>query len=112
MVANARQIVASLGISPWDCGVTALPVFYSFGTSIVTSHVLAGSPVLVTDRGVLERQFWDDVAAHGVSFLPGVPPTFAMLKRLGFADRELPRVRALIRPVANWPRSWCRSSRS
>lgn len=96
LLSNARQIVASLGIHPADRGVTALPLFYSFGMSIVTSHLLAGSSVVVTDRGVLDRQFWEDLAAFQVSFLPGVPQTFAMLKRLGFLDQGVPSLRAVI----------------
>ena len=96
VLSNARQIVTSLGIRPGDRGITALPVFYSFGMSIVTSHVVAGSQVVVTDRGVLDQQFWADVRDLEVSFLPGVPATFAMLKRLDFAARDLPRLRALL----------------
>lgn len=96
VLANAQQIAASLGLAPADCGVTALPVFYSFGMSIVTSHAWAGSRLLVTDRGVLDPQFWADIEAGEVTVIPGVPTTFMMVKRLGFADRELPRVRALI----------------
>ena len=96
MLVNARQIVASLGIQPADRGVTALPLFYSFGMSIVTSHLVAGSSVVVTDRGVLDPQFWEDLAAFQVSFLPGVPQSFAILKRLGFLGQGLDDLRALI----------------
>src|SRR5664280_2877573 len=92
---NAEQIVNSLGITADDRGVTALPMFYSFGMSVLTSHALAGSPVLVTAVSVLEESFWSDLVRHEVSFLPGVPATYAMLKRLGFDRRDLPRLRAL-----------------
>ena len=96
VLANAGQIVASLGIGPSDRGVTALPLFYSFGMSIVTSHLLAGSSVLVTERGVLDRQFWQDLSTYEVTFLPGVPQTFAMLKRLGLLDQAPPSLRAVL----------------
>ena len=92
---NAEQIVDSLGITADDRGVTALPLFYSFGMSVLTSHALVGSPVLVTKRSVLEESFWADMVRHGVSFLSGVPTTYAMFKRLGFDQRDLPRLRAL-----------------
>ena len=93
--ANAEQIVNSLGITADDRAVTALPLFYSFGMSVLTSHALAGSSVLVTTVSVLEDQFWSDLVRHHVSFLPGVPATYSMLKRLGFDQRELPSLRAL-----------------
>ena len=92
---NAKQIVDSLGITADDRGVTALPLFYSFGMSVLTSHALVGSPVLVTAGSVLEEPFWSDMVRYEVSFLPGVPTTYAILKRLGFERRDLPRLRAL-----------------
>ena len=93
---NALQIGASLCITAEDRGVTALPLFYSFGMSVLTSHAVAGSPVIVTRSSVLEESFWSDLVRYEVSFLPGVPTTYSMLKRSGFERRELPRLRALI----------------
>ena len=95
VLVNASQIVASLGIRDDDVAVTALPLFYSYGMSILTSHALSGSPVVVTDRSVLDKDFWTSIASHGVTFMPGVPQTYAMLDRLGFAERDLPKLRAL-----------------
>ncbi|WP_295448937.1 AMP-binding protein [uncultured Thiodictyon sp.] len=94
--ANAEQIVHSLGIIETDRAVTVLPLFYSFGMSVITSHALAGSSVLVTSSSVIEEAFWSSLHRHGVTFLPGVPTTYTMLKRLGFESRELPKLRALI----------------
>lgn len=94
--ANAQQIAESLGLRPEDRGVTALPLHYSFGMSVVTSHVMAGSSVLVTRKGLLDAAFWEDMQRSSVTFLPGVPQSFAMLRRLGLRDRELPSLRALI----------------
>ena len=93
---NAEQIVNSLGITTNDRGVTVLPLHYSFGMSVLTSHALAGSSVLVTDRSVIEESFWSDMVRYDVSFLPGVPTTYATLRRLGFERRDLPHLRALI----------------
>jgi acyl-CoA synthetase (AMP-forming)/AMP-acid ligase II len=95
-LANARQIGASLGISAADRGVTALPLFYSFGMSVLTSHVLAGSSVVVSDQGVLDPGFWEVLGQHSVTFLPGVPASYGMLRRLGRPSGELPALRALI----------------
>lgn len=92
---NAEQIVKSLGITPTDRGVSALPLFYSFGMSLVTSHALVGSPLVVTARSVIEDDFWAEIDQHRVTFLSGVPATFEMLRRLGFGRKPLPHLRAL-----------------
>ncbi len=95
ILSNAQQIVSSLGIGADDRAVTTLPLFYSFGMSVLTSHVVAGASVLVTTVSLLEEEFWSDMVNHCVTFLPGVPATYSMLKRLGFEKRTLPRLRAL-----------------
>lgn len=96
ILSNARAISDSLSLRPSDRVVTSLPIFYSFGMSLVTSHVVAGSSVVVTSRSVLEREFWSQMAENGITHFAGVPPTYAMLKRLRFRDRELPHLRALL----------------
>ena len=93
---NARQIAASLEIMSDDRGITALPFHYSFGMSILTSHATVGSPVVVTSASVLETVLWDQVTEHRVSFFPGVPQTFQILRRLRFATSPPNSLRALI----------------
>ncbi len=51
--------------------------------------------VLLTDLSVVDECFWDLVREHGVTTIPGVPHTFELLERAGFADRDVPSVRAL-----------------
>ena len=38
------------------------------------------------DASVLDQDFWTDVATHGVTTIPGVPHTFELLERSGFAE--------------------------
>lgn len=92
---NAAQIVASLGIGAADHAVTALPLHYSYGMSVVTSHALAGSPVVVSPFSVLQREFWAVMREFSVTILPGVPQTYAMLHRLRLPPQDLPALRAL-----------------
>jgi acyl-coenzyme A synthetase/AMP-(fatty) acid ligase len=64
--------------------------------SLVTSHLSVGSSVLVSARSVLDPMFWRDIEGFGVTHLAGVPQTYAMLARLGFAQMELPACRGLL----------------
>ena len=59
------------------------------------SHLLRGAGLLLTDLSVVDECFWDLVREHGVTTIPGVPHTFELLERAGFADRDVPSVRAL-----------------
>lgn len=92
---NAEQIVASLGITAEDRAMAALPLHYSYGMSVVTSHALAGSVLVVNRFSVLQREFWASAREHGVTILPGVPQTYSMLHRLRMPPDDVPTLRAM-----------------
>jgi len=72
-----------------------LPLSYSYGMSIVNSHLLAGSSILLTDTSVMEKSFWELVKEHKVTSLAGVPFTYQMLHRIGFMKMDLPYLKVL-----------------
>lgn len=90
VVCNARQIARALGLGPSDRAITTMPLTYSFGLSVLTSHATSGGSLLVSSRSVIEPEFWHDIDRHGATTMAGVPITYAMLKRLAFADRASP----------------------
>jgi acyl-CoA synthetase (AMP-forming)/AMP-acid ligase II len=85
---NARQIAEALSLGTADRAATTMPLTYSFGLSVLTSHAVSGGSLVVSTRSVIEPPFWDELAHHSATTLAGVPVTYKMLKRLGFADRE------------------------
>ncbi len=100
---NAGAIVEYLGLTPEERPITTLPMNYSYGMSVVNSHVQAGAAVLLTRRGVLERGFWDRAAGEGATSLAGVPYTYQMFRRLGLASMKLPRLRYLTQAGGGLP---------
>ncbi len=95
VTANAQQIVEALAIGPEDRAFGHLPLFYSFGLSILNSHLVAGAMVVLTSRSMLEAAFWEQVAVSEATSLSGVPYSFQMFERMGFTDRSLPHLREL-----------------
>jgi acyl-CoA synthetase (AMP-forming)/AMP-acid ligase II len=95
IAANATSIVEYLGLTPADRAITTLPLSYSFGLSILASHLDAGASLVLTRRTLLEREFWARVDATSVTSLSGVPATFELLARLGLERRALPSLRML-----------------
>lgn len=90
---NADAIADALGIDPDDRAVTTLPLSYSYGLSVLHSHLNAGASVLLTDRSVVDAALWDAIAVHDVTTLPAVPYTFEMLDGVGFEHQQLPHLR-------------------
>lgn len=92
---NAEQIAASLSVRPTDRAVTSLPVHYCYGLSVVHSHLVAGASVVLTELSVADPCFWDLVRESGVTTLAGVPHSFDLLDRVGFAEMDLPHLRTV-----------------
>lgn len=95
LLANATAINEYLGIRPDDVAITTLPFSYSFGLSILHTHLMAGASIQVTQLSPLCREFWVLVQQRRVTSLSGVPYTFDMFKRVRFERFELSAIRYL-----------------
>jgi acyl-CoA synthetase (AMP-forming)/AMP-acid ligase II len=83
VVANARQIAGALAIDQTSVGVAHLPLHYSYGLSIVTSHLMAGGRICLVNDSITSQSFWSKIGNAGGSHFPGVPFHYAALARLG-----------------------------
>ncbi|MDT8910281.1 AMP-binding protein [Amycolatopsis sp. PS_44_ISF1] len=92
---NADAIAEVLRITADEVAPTGLPLHYSYGLSVLNSHLVRGATVVVEPSGVLGRGFWDAVRTHGVTSLAGVPYHYEMLRRLKFDPAKYPSLRTL-----------------
>jgi acyl-coenzyme A synthetase/AMP-(fatty) acid ligase len=83
VAANARQIAEALAIDELSAGVAHLPLHYSYGLSIVTSHLAVGGRICIVNDSITSPSFWSKIAKVGGSHFPGVPFHYAALARLG-----------------------------
>jgi acyl-CoA synthetase (AMP-forming)/AMP-acid ligase II len=83
VVANARQIAQALEIDERSIGIAHLPLHFSYGLSVVTSHLAVGGRVYLVNDSIASPSFWSKVANVGGSHFPGVPFHYAALARLG-----------------------------
>lgn len=93
LLANARSIAEYLDIRDTDCAATTLPMSYCYGLSVIHSHLLRGAALILTDLSVIDDEFWDLFARHRGTSFAGVPYTFDLLDRIGFAEMHLPHLR-------------------
>lgn len=93
--ANAEAIARFLELDAGERAITTLPPHYSYGLSVIHSHLQAGACIVLTERSVLERPFWDTMDAAEVTSLAGVPYLYQLLHRTGFERRELKSLRTL-----------------
>lgn len=90
---NAEQIAEYLELDSSERPITTLPMNYTYGLSIIHSHLLVGATILLTDKGLMQREFWDFFKAAEATSFGGVPYTYEMLERLRFRTMKLPSLR-------------------
>jgi acyl-coenzyme A synthetase/AMP-(fatty) acid ligase len=93
--ANASAIARYLSLRADDVAITSLPFHYSYGLSVVHSHLLVGGSIVVADLAVTQREFWELVRSRKVSNLAGVPVIYEWMRRLRVERMELPALRML-----------------
>lgn len=93
--ANALAISQYLPMLDTDTAITSLPLHYSYGLSVLNSHLFIGAKIVLTDYSVMNKEFWQLVNQHQVSSLAGVPFSYQMLKTLRFERLPLPALRYL-----------------
>jgi len=91
--ANAAAIGTYLEITGDDRAALTLPLHYCYGLSVINSNLLAGAAVLLSETSMVDPAFWAMVRDHAVTSLHGVPYTFELLERAGFAEMDLPELR-------------------
>lgn len=93
--ANTDAIATVLGIGPGDVAMTTLPLFYSYGLSVLNTHLRRGATVVLQRRTMTERAFWADLGTYGVTGFALVPYHYEILRRLRFDPAEHPTLRKL-----------------
>jgi acyl-CoA synthetase (AMP-forming)/AMP-acid ligase II len=92
---NAVAIADSLGIDGDEVAPTTLPLFYTYGLSVLNSHLVRGATVVLDGTGLMQRDFWNSVQRYGVTSLAAVPYQYEMLRRLRFDPAKYPTLRTL-----------------
>lgn len=92
---NTKSIVEYLAIQKSDRAITTLPMSYSYGLSIINSHLLAGATIIINQHSVISREFWQAVKSYQVTTFAGVPFTFQILKKLKYERFDTSSIRYL-----------------
>ena len=95
LLSNASSIAEYLGITSEERPVTSLPMYYSYGLSVINSHLLKGATLLLTGYPVIQKEFWNFVKEQKATSIAGVPYTYEMLRRLRIFRMELPALKTM-----------------
>lgn len=82
--AAADQVARALRLDSSHRAITALPLNFVFGLSVIHGHLHAGASLVLTNRSVQDRAFWRLLDQTKATSLAGVPWTCTMLRSLSF----------------------------
>ena len=92
---NADTLAEILGICAADRTITALPLQYTYGLSVLHANLLRGAALVVTGFSVMDPEFWDLFEAEEVTCFHGVPNTYDMLHRIALFEDDFPSLKTM-----------------
>ncbi len=94
--ANVEAIVAYLALTGEDSIVSILPFYYSYGASVLHTHLAVGARLVIEPNLVFPHLIVETLARERASGFSGVPSTYALLlDRVPLADYDLGGLRYL-----------------
>ncbi len=92
---NAESIAEYLQLDSSERAYAHLKPFYSYGLSVIHSHLVVGAALILTSRSITEPEFLHQLKQYRTSSFAGVPYTFETLLRLKFDISQYPQLRYL-----------------
>jgi len=92
---NTSSIIESLNILPDDKPITTLPFNYTYGLSVINTHLACGCEIILSEKSIIDKDFWNLLSKNKVTTFGGVPYTYQMLDRIGFEKMNVPTLKMI-----------------
>lgn len=93
--ANAASIAEYLNLSTLEIAIQSLPIHYSYGLSLINSHLHIGGSIVLTPHSFMRPEFWQDVTDYSCTSFAGVPYMYETLHRLKFDLAQYPKLKTI-----------------
>jgi len=81
---NTKKIIDYLKIKYNHTTITTMPFGYSYGLSIINTHLETGATIIINEKTVFEKEFWKTLKKFKVYSFGGVPSFYELLFKLKF----------------------------
>ena len=95
LIDNTKKIINYLKINSSHKTITTMPFGYSYGLSIINSHIESGGVVVFSKKSVFEKDFWKIVKKCKITSFGGVPSFYELLRKLKFDKTFSPNIKYL-----------------
>ena len=91
--ANADNVCRLFKLDGTEKAMAILPMHYTMGLSVITSHLWAGATLLLSGRSLLDKGFWTTLK-EATSFT-GVPYSYEIMMKMRFTRMDLPNLKII-----------------
>jgi len=103
---NFENIINYLDLTSADVILNVLPFYYSYGNSILHTHMMVGATLILENNFMYPVKFLQKIPENNVTSFSGVPATFAiLLNRTTLADYDLRSLRYVTQAGGAMPAS-------
>ena len=89
VISNTKNIIKYLNIKSKDITITSLPMTYVYGLSVINTHLIKGATIVLTNKSMIEKNFWSLVENFKVTNFSGVPYNYIMLEK--YLSKNIPK---------------------
>tara|TARA_B100000902_G_C27216501_1_gene867271 strand:- start:77 stop:1339 length:1263 start_codon:yes stop_codon:yes gene_type:complete len=93
ITSNTFSIIKYLKLNKNNITITNLPLSYTFGMSVINTHLEVGSKIAVTSNTIFEKEFWKLFRINQINTIYGVPYTYEILDKLNFFSKNTSSVK-------------------
>ncbi len=79
---NIDAIIKYLKIKGSDTTITSLPISYVYGLSVINTHLIRGATVVLTNKSMIEKNFWQILKKFKVNNFAGVPYNYSIIDKI------------------------------
>ena len=90
---NAESIAEYLELTSSERPITSLPMYYSYGISIINSHFVVGATLILTEESVVSPAFWELAKEQHATSVSGVPYTYDIFMQMRVMDMDIPSLK-------------------
>ena len=94
LTSNTDSIIKYLKLTEHDRAMAVLPFFYSYGNSVLLTHIAAGGTLAIRQEFLYPNEIIEEMIKEEVTGFSGVPSTFAiLLNRSAIRHYKFPNLR-------------------
>ena len=95
VIENAKNVARVFELDEEEVGMESLPLQFTQGLNVATSHLLSGATVLLTTDNIVQKEFWNFFKENHATSMTCVPYSIELLDRLRFFRMDLPSFKVL-----------------